>query len=128
MKKVRINNIECRKYTSTKTDNIHYEIIKWYKNKYYNKRDEMLSNGFIETFDGITFDGMTTGSYSINNSCFINEESCYTIASLYLDIKEPDVYLKSVGSRLLDLNEEEINSFFRVYKVVNEKIKKIHFK
>jgi len=125
MKKVRINNIECRKYTSTKTDNIHYEIIKWYDNKYYNKRDEMLSKEWKETFGG---EGITSGIYSIDNSCFINKESCYTIASLYLDIKEPDVYLKSVGSRLLDLNEEEINSFFRVYKVVNEKIKKIHFK
>ena len=123
MKSVRINNIECRKYTSTKTPDTHYEIIKWYKNDYYNKRDEMLADGFRETFGGITNFG-----YSIDNSCFMREESCYTVASLYLDRKEPDVYLKSVGSRLLDLSAEERNSLFCVYQIVNKKIKKIHFK
>ena len=122
MKKVRINNIECRKYTSTKTPDTHYEIIKWYKNKFYNKKDKMLADGFRETFDGIT-----NGSYSISNSCFINEESCYTVASLYLDRKEPDVYLESVGSRLVELSNDEIIDLFDVYRIVNKNIKKIHF-
>jgi len=125
MKKVRINNIECRKYTSTKTKDTHYEIIKWYDNKYFGKRDKMLSEEWKETFGG---EGITNGSYTIDNSCFKNRESCYTVASLYLNRKEPDVYLKSVGSRLLDLSKEEINDFFEVYRIANKKIGKIHFK
>ena len=124
MKKVRINNIECRKYKSTKTDETHYEIVKWYKNKYYNKRDEMLSKEWEETIEGW---GITNGSYTIDNTCFKNKESCYTVASLYLNFKEPDVNLKSVGSRLLDLNKEEINDFFEVYKISNKRINQKHF-
>ena len=125
MIKIRINNIECRKYKSTKTKEIHYEIIKWYENKYFNKRDKMLSKDFKETFSG---DGTTNGSYTIDNSCFKNKESCYTIASLYLNYREPDIYLKSVGSRLLDLSKEERLDLFEVYKIANNKITKIHFK
>lgn len=125
MKNIRINNIECRKYTDTKTDDTHYEIIKWQKNPYYNKREEMLSNGYRESFDG---DGISNAFGAIGNSCFINEETCYTIAFLYLNRKEPDVYLKSVGSRLIDLDKNELNDFFEVYKIANKKINKKHFK
>ena len=37
---IRINNIEFRKYNSTKTKKPLYEIIKWKSNPYYGKKLE----------------------------------------------------------------------------------------
>ena len=54
----------------------------------------------------------------------MDKETCYIIASLYLNKKEPDIYLESVGSRLLDLTNEEQNTFFEVYRIANLKIAK----
>jgi hypothetical protein len=50
------------------------------------------------------------------------------IASLRLNRREPDINLESVGSRLLDLTEDEQKDFFEVYKLANPRIYKKHFK
>ena len=123
--KIRINNIECRKYTSTKTDEVHYEIVKWEHNKYYGQEEEYRKDGYVDSFGG---DFLTKNGTSIQKTFFTHKETCYTIAALYLNRKEPDVYLKSVGSRLLELEEEEIKDFFEVYRIANQKIYKKHFR
>ena len=41
---IRINNIEFRKYNSTKTKKPLYEIIKWESNFYYGKYDEYIKD------------------------------------------------------------------------------------
>lgn len=125
--KIRINNIECRKYATTKVDKIFYEIIKWSKNDHFGKEQEFRDNGYEDSFGG-DFLQSPTGGHQIQKTFFKLPESCYTIAFLHLNKKEPDVELKSVGSRLLDLTKEERKDFFEVYEIINKKIYKKHFK
>lgn len=112
--KIRINNIECRNQTSNSGN---YEIVKWYKNEYYGTEQEMLDEGYIYK-DGY----YTKGNVSIHEDCFKSPESCFVIADLEINHREPDVNLRTVGSRLLGLNDEERNDFFDVYRIANNKI------
>jgi len=123
--KIRINNIECKKYTSTKVNEIFYEIIKWVENPHFGKEQEYRDNGYVDSFGG---DFLQKKGHEIQKSFFIHKESCFMIASLRLNRREPDINLESVGSRLLDLTEEEQKDFFEVYKLANQKIYKKHFK
>lgn len=123
--KVRVNNVEGRKYTSTKTKDTFYEIVLWQPNVYYNKEEEYLGNGYEDSFSG---DFLVKNGHSIQKTFFNHKETCFTIANLELNYREPDINLKSVGSRLLDLTDDEIKDFFEVYKLINKKIHKKHFK
>lgn len=123
--KIRINNVEGRKYTSTKLKETLYEIVLWSPNVYYNKEKEYLGNGYVESFGG---EFLSKNGHSISKSFFKSPETCYVIAHLELNEREPDVNLKSIGSRLLDLTDDEINDFLLVYKTINKKIMKKHFK
>lgn len=49
---IRINNIEFRKYNSTKTKKPLYEIIKWESNPYYNKKLEYFKEGYKVNHEG----------------------------------------------------------------------------
>ena len=117
---IRINDIECRKTIHTKTR--EYEIIKWYKNSYYGTEKELLDKGYkrVEYEDGDW--GMAHDNHTINSSCFKNPYSCYVIAWLEPNPREPDINLITVGSRLLDLSDEDRETFFRVYKISQELI------
>jgi hypothetical protein len=123
--KIRINNIECREYSATKVDKLFYEIVKWDDNGYYGKEEEYLANGYEDNFDS---GFLTKNGHSIQKTFFTTKECCYTVATLELNYGEPDVNLKSVGSRLLDLKGSEIKDFFKVYELANKKINKKHFK
>ena len=123
--KIRINNIECRKYTATKTDEVHYEIVKWENNTYFSKEKEYRDNGYVDSFGG---DFLQKNGHSIQKTFFERPETCYTVASLNLNRKEPCVYLESVGSRLLDLKKDDIKDFFEVYRLADQKISKKHFR
>jgi hypothetical protein len=123
--KIRINNIECRKYSATKVDNPLYEIVKWDVNTRYGKEEEYRANGYEDSFSG---DFLVKNGHSIQKTLFIHKEFCYTIATLELNYREPDVNLKSTGSRLLDLKVSEVKDFFKVYELANKKINKKHFK
>lgn len=75
----------------------YYEIVQYYPNSYYGKENE-----YIKT---------DSGKYQIpghqcfiDESCFKNPESCYTIGIFYDSEEEPD--FKSVGSRIV-LEPEE---------------------
>lgn len=116
---VRINNIECRQ-TIYKTR--EYELIAWYPNQYYGRKEAMVKEDgykYVE-YDGDW--GLSKNGYTINSSCFKNPESCYVVAWLEPNYKEPDVNLVTVGSRLLELSEEDRETFFKVYKIANEMI------
>ena len=116
---IRINNIECRETTYKSKE---YEFVKWEKNMYYGTEKELLDEGY----ERIEYDSggwaMTRSNHTIDSSCFKNPETCYVIAWLEPNRREPDVNLLSVGSRLLDLSEEDMDAFFRVYKIANEMI------
>lgn len=118
--KIRINNLEFRKYTSTKTEKLLYEIIKWYPNVYFEKEEEYKKEGFIDSFGG---DFLQKGGSSISKSSFILPESCCVIA--FIEKGSESWELRSIGERMLELSSEEWNDFHSVYSLGNTKLNKI---
>lgn len=116
--KVRINDIECRQINSKNTD--QYEMVQWYPNSYYGKEEEMIKEGYEKRVYSDGSWSMNKPYHAINSSCFQNPESCMLIAFLDLNRSEPDLDMRTVGSRLLDLSIQERNHFFRVYKIASE--------
>lgn len=125
--KVRINNIECRKYNHVHKDReVMYELILWTPNTYYGREKEYRDLGWTDSFGG-NFLRNESGS-SIPISAFELKETCIVVAWLKLNRSEPDVYLESVGSRILELDKEDLRDFFDVYEIAHSKIFKKHFK
>lgn len=117
--KVRINNIECRKSIYQSHE---YEMVKWYTNNYYGKEKELLECGYERVeYSGGDW-GITKNNHTINSSCFKNPESCYTIATLKENRREPDVDMETVGGRLLELEPNELNEFMKVYRLAYDMI------
>ena len=114
--RIRINQLECR-YSQGR-----YEIIKWYKHEYYGTEQEMLEEGYIHKNGYYTRDNI-----NIHEDCFKSPESCFVVAWLEINHKEPDTDLRTVGSRLLGLDNDERNDFFDVYRIANNKIFKQFF-
>lgn len=114
--RVRINNIECRQTIYKPRE---YEIILWYPNQYYGREEAMIED---EGYKRVEYDGdwgLSKNGYTVNSSCFKNPESCYVVAWLEPNYKEPDINLVTVGSRLLELSEEDRATFFRVYNIAD---------
>jgi len=117
--KIRIKNIEFRKYKSSKKKYPLYEIVKWSPNSFYNKEQEYRDNGYVDSF-GDSF--LQKDNASISKTYFINPESCYVIAFIE---KNNDMWcFRSVGERLLDLTPEEWNDLNQVYKLGQYKLNK----
>lgn len=112
--RIRINNFECRKSVYQSHE---YDMVQYQTNSYYGTEQELLDCGYkrIEYPGGDW--GMTKNNHTINSSCFKNPESCYVIASLEVNKREPDVNMKTVGGRLLDLEQDELDMFMRVYRL-----------
>ena len=119
MKKIRINNIECRKNASPRSDKFSYEIVKWEPNSYYGKEEELIKEGYEWSIGG---DFLQKDAHSIDRIMFYSKEFCYVIAWLNID-NEGVPYIKTVGDRLLDLNGAELYSFMEVYRRADEKLK-----
>jgi hypothetical protein len=111
--RIRINQIECRFSQG------RYEIVKWQPNCYYGKQQEYIDNGWI----------LSGGMYRLNNTSiseglFALPETCYTVATLHYDDDERCCSMKTVGARLLDLDNTERNDFFAVYEYAEDRIRK----
>jgi hypothetical protein len=109
--RIRINQIECRFSQG------RYEIVKWQPNCYYGKQQEYIDNGWI----------LSGGMYRLNNTgisegCFVNPESCYTIATLNYQEGEGCCEMTTVGARLLELSKSERADFFAVYEYAEDRI------
>ncbi len=80
-----------------------------------------------EGYERIVYDNggwaLRKDCFTIHGSCFVNEESCYTIATLKWDADEYCNELISVGPRLLDLKPKERDAFFEVYRYAEDRIK-----
>ena len=118
MKKIRINNIECRKPSPIK-DKLVYEIIKWETNPYYGKEEELVKEGYEQS---IGDDFLKKDNHYIDINSFKNLESCYVVAWLKVN-NEGFPYVETVGEHLLDLDGAELYSFMEVYRRANEKLK-----
>jgi len=116
--KIRIENIECRFSQN------QYEFVRWYPNKYYGTKNKLIEEGYqLHNIHDDNFI-LTKGNHTIHDSCFLNPESCYTIATIVYDKKEYYTEIKSVGNRLLGLTKKERNYFFEVYQYADKQIKK----
>lgn len=113
--KIRINDFECRKSTYREDE---YEIVKWEVNQYYGQEKFLIEwEGYTkQEYAGGDW-GLSNGSHIINSSCFKNPESCYVIASLKVNRREPDIDMETVGGRLIDLEQDELDMFMRVYRL-----------
>jgi len=109
--KVRINQIECRFSQG------RYEIVCWQPNSYYNKQEEYLANGWKRS-DGFYCKNNT----SISEKCFVNPETCYTIATMHYDADERCCDMRTIGPRLLQLDCKHREDFFTVYELAEERI------
>ncbi len=100
-----------------------FEILKWEPNKYYGKLKEYLDDGWEISFSGEFLQKSRT---SISLSFFSRSpETCYMLASwtnMDHDEKSPD--LKFVGSRPMDLTEEEQMIFMKLAKAGQDHIEK----
>jgi len=117
---VRIGNIECRQ---TKYPEREYEIVKWQVNQYYGNEEKMINE---DGYTKVKYDngewGLSKDFHTINSSCFKNPETCYVIAWLKPNYKEPDVNMETVGNRMLELEQSELSTFMRVYRIAHELI------
>ena len=99
----RIGNIEYRTVVSF-SGHKYIEIVHWIPNSLYGKEDE---------FEKSSFDNKTKNGVVYDDSCFINPEVYYTIATIdYSD--EPDI--KSVGMRAFDLEEQDEKDFKKLIR------------
>ena len=100
-----------------------FEILKWEPNEYYCNLQEYLDAGWEISFGG---EFLQKSNTSISLSFFTgNPESCYMLASwdnMDHDEKSPD--LKFVGSRPMNLTEEEQAIFMKLAKAGQEHIEK----
>lgn len=117
---IRIGNIECRQTIYKERE---YEILKWQVNQYYGNEEKMINE---DGYTKVEYDnggwGLTKGFHTINSSCFKSPETCYVIAWLKPNRREPDVNMETVGNRMLDLEQSELNTFMRVYRIAHELI------
>ena len=117
---VRIGNIECRQTIYKERE---YEIIKWQVNQYYGNEEKMINEDGYTKVEYINGEwGLSKDFHTINSSCFKNPETCYVIAWLKPNRKEPDVNMETVGNRMLELEQSELNTFMRVYRIAQELI------
>lgn len=117
--KIRINNIEFGKYTSTKTPKPLYEIIKWELNPYFGKEEEYKEQGYVDNFEG---NFLEKDNKRIQKSFFTLPETCYVIA--FIEKGSENWELKSIGERLLELTPEEWEDFHQVYTLGQIKLNK----
>lgn len=103
----RVNNIAFRIESN---GSLH--IVKYYPNQYFGNFDKMVEEGWEPNVNG----GLYKDYVTITKSCFKNPESCYTVAFLEPDEDEYTTNLHTVGQRVLDLNKQDREDFFKVYK------------
>ena len=118
--KIRINDFECRSSIYREDE---YEMVKWQVNQYYGQEKFLIE---WEGYEKVEYEGgnwaLKKDFHSINSSCFKHPETCYVIATLKLNRREPDVDMETVGSRLLELEPNELNVFMKVYKLAQDMI------
>lgn len=102
-----------------------YEIVKYYPNCYYGRKDEFEPIG-----GGMYKEKGTSGDWRVHESCFVHPDSCFTVAIWRWDKHEEIYQLESVGKRLNELVGEERKIFWDLYdwgeKFLEEKEKELN--
>ncbi len=115
--RIRIDNIECR------CKDGRYDIIKWYTNEYYGNEESMIADGWERVDHDNGSWALRKDRSTIHGSCFVNPESCYSIATLEYSSGEGCCDLITVGSRVLDLKKKDRKAFFKVYRLAEKQIR-----
>lgn len=110
----RQGNIELRlTHTYGKESKIYYEIIKWYPNEYFGHEDDYIWDDSVQMYKRANIDY----PYYIHPNCFKKPETCYSIATLVPHHKFEDEHdIKSVGSRVVNLNEQDLKDYLDVVR------------
>ena len=116
MTKIRIGNIEYRESMHLDGTGTYEEIIRWFSNPYYNRKESMLKDGYSENPDG----SVTKGSATISDSCFEYDENCVSIATILWNKTHDEFDVKSVGLRAFELNEADHKNLMRTLKLIGE--------
>ena len=121
--KIRINQVEFRNNCNFNPSIDKGEFLVWEPCSYYGKYDEYIKNGCVEK-NGFVRDEKNRSNISVK--FFDMKETCYVIAWLKYDEREGCCDLESVGTRLLDLTEEQRKDFFEVYKIADKKMNEVN--
>ena len=115
---IRINDIEFRTTADAKG-----EFICWSPNPDYGKLEAYLNCGWVDEGDNTI---VQTEPYrlSMAKSMFELKETCCVVAWLKYDEKNEVCDLKTVGDRVLRL--ENIQDFMDVYKIADKKMKEMN--
>lgn len=108
----RIGNLAVGKcsYLGNEPEIPSYEIVKYYPNCHYGKKDEYE---YVE--GGMYKKKGAPNNWLVHENCFTHPESCFTVAIWRWDKHEEIYQLESVGKRLNDLIGEERNLFWELY-------------
>ena len=113
---VRINNIEFRTTGKSKG-----EIIQWLPNHYYGKLSDYLESGEWSESGG---NCIVSKGGSIDKNLFKNEQYCIVVAWLQYEEANECCDMSTVGPRVLNLSQEERDTFFEVYELADRKLTK----
>ena len=126
--RLRVGNVELRtslplfvrdkdrKLKEPTEENRYLEIVHWWPNTKYNKQGEYVRHerengkGYYYTDPNEEF------PIRYDESCFMNPETCCSIARYNYDEKEDLYELRFVGNRPLDLEDDDFNDFVEVIR------------
>jgi len=114
--KIRIGNIEYRETRYLDGKGTYEEIVRWFPNGYYGKRESMLNDGYVENGNG----SLTKENFTVDGSCFENPETCCSVATIIWNNSHDEFDVKSVGTRAFDLDETDRKNFMKTLRLIEE--------
>ena len=109
IKNIRIGNIEIRPYFNVNSKIIG-KIVCYYPNPTFGKEKEYkwTEDGEFAYKEGV--------GIKHHKSCFVNPESRYVIAFIEQEKEDEEPDLRTVGSRMFNLEKEDFKDFVSVCK------------
>lgn len=115
MERIRIGNLE---YNPEKNE----DIVLWFKNEYYGNEKNLLKEGYTKDDEG----NFKKGCVTIHSSCFEHEFNCYVVATIIWNKHHDEFDVKSCGTRIFDLEDNDYKNFKKIIKFIEEKNNEIN--
>lgn len=115
-KPIRIGSIEYR-YDHDCVFGFDHTLIQWFKNSYYGKFDEYLSNGYKERNGFLVKDNIR-----LDKDLFSKPEMNIMIGYLKFNDSNDEYDIVSIGRRLVNLSDDDMKDFKRVLNILDEEI------
>lgn len=120
MENFRLGNIELRMSKSL-FDKKYWEIVCYYPNHLYKKESD-----FEWCERKQMYQNKETPNYYASKECFVNPESCYTLAFFNFDKEYNEPNLESCGSRPFRLNDDDYDNYHKITKYVYDNWEKMY--